>query len=58
MPLLTLTTKQGSQASYEALTGFEAFGKGEQLTSGPPKAETAQFSRLDLLSGIFANGLR
>ncbi len=58
MPILTLTTKQGSQASCEALTGFESFGKGEQLTSEPPKAKTAQFSRLDLLSGIFTNGLR
>ncbi len=58
MLILTLTTKQGSQASCEALTGFEAFGKGEQLISGPPNAETEQFSRLDLLSGIFANGLR
>ncbi len=39
------TTRQGSRASCVAQTGFAAFGKGVQLISGSPYAETKQLSR-------------
>ncbi len=39
---LTYTTRQGSRVSCVAQTGFAAFGKGVQLISGSPYAETEQ----------------
>ncbi len=51
---LTYTTRQGSRVSCVAQTGFAAFGKGVQLISGSPNAETEQLSRLTSPSGILA----
>ncbi len=41
---LTYTTRQDSRVSCVAQTGFAAFGKGVQLISGSPYAETEQLS--------------
>ncbi len=49
---LKYATMQGSPVSCLAQTGFAAFGKGAHLISGPPYAETKQFSRLTSPSGI------
>ncbi len=43
-----------ARQSSLAQTGFAAFGKGVQLISGSPYAETEQLSRLTSPSGIFA----
>ncbi len=51
---LTYTTRQGSRVSCVAQTGFAAFGKGVQLISGSPYAETKELSRLNSPSGILA----
>ncbi len=40
---LACTTRQGSRVSCLAQTGFAAFGKGVQLISGSPYAETELF---------------
>ncbi len=50
----TYTTRQGSRVSCLAQVGFAAFGKGVQLISGSPYAETEQLSRLTLPSGMLA----
>ncbi len=42
---LTYTTRQGSRVSCVAQVGFAAFGKGVQLISGSPYAETEQLSQ-------------
>ncbi len=44
---------QGSRVSCLAQTGFAAFGKGVQLLSGSPYAETGQISQLASPSGMF-----
>ncbi len=51
---LTYTTRQGRRVSCLAQTCFAAFGKGVQLISGSPYAETEQLSRLTSPSGILA----
>ncbi len=51
---LTYTTRQGRRVSCLAQTGFAAFGKGVQLISGSPYAETEQLSRLTSPSGVLA----
>ncbi len=50
---LAYTTRQGSRVSCLAQTGFAAFGKGLQLISGSPYAETEQRSRLTLPPCVF-----
>ncbi len=51
---LAYTRTQGSRVSCLAQTGFAAFGKGVQLISGSPYAETEQLARLSSPSGILA----
>ncbi len=51
---LTYTTRQGSRISCLAQTGFAAFGKGVQLTSGFPYVGTEKLSRITSPSGIRA----
>ncbi len=47
---LAYTTRLGTRVSCLAQTGFAAFGKGVQLISGSPYAETEQLSRLTDIS--------
>ncbi len=49
---LTYTTRQGIRVSCLAQNGFAAFGKGVQLISGSPYAETEQLSRLTSPTGM------
>ncbi len=43
---MTFITKQGSRVCKLAQNGLAAFGKGMQIISGSPNAETEQLSRL------------
>ncbi len=57
---LTYTTKQGSRVSWFAQTDFAAFGKGAQLISKSPFAETEQLClslgiHIDVLNVQFSN---
>ncbi len=55
---LMYTIKQGGWVSCLTQTGFAAFGKGVQLISESPYAETEQLSQLASLCGILDTSWR